>query len=342
MTETSPNPNKIEIVVESNETGKRLDIYLSISFPAYSRSFIKKIIESNQVFVNNEVEYRANYTPKKDDKITFYVNENDLSSKTKLTPEKLPLDIIYEDSDLLAVNKPYGMVVHPADGNWSGTLMNAVMFHYKEEMTSINNNIRAGLIHRLDKETSGLVLIGKTNLGLFHFTKLFSERKVQKYYLLLAEGNEDIINRLREQEVVENFLGRNPQNRKKVKSYKIGTIDNNSASVRIAKTFFYKIASKGRYVFMLAKPETGRTHQIRVHVNDLGLKIVGDQIYGSQKEQEDRMMLHAYVLEILNIDQNELVLKAPLQKDYLDILEKYDLSFKEFENQVSNLINLKT
>ncbi|MBP9758081.1 RluA family pseudouridine synthase [Candidatus Dojkabacteria bacterium] len=326
----------VKIIVSKEGLGKRLDIFLGIKLNTFSRSLIKKLIESNNVRINDVVEYRANYKPKIGDKIEINIDPSVLNDRNILEPENIPLNIVYEDDELLAVNKPYGMVVHPANGNWSGTLMNAVMFHYSSQMSTISNSIRAGLIHRIDKETSGLVLIGKTSLALFHFTKLFSERKVRKSYLLLAEGSKDIIRDLKDHSIVENMLGRNPLNRKKVRSYKFGTNENSSNNVRVAKTHFYKIAYNGNLVFLLAKPETGRTHQIRVHCNDLGLRILGDKVYGKNNSL-DRMMLHSYMLTLKNIDGNELVLKALPEIDFLNLLIKNGFNFKDIENKIINL-----
>lgn len=330
---------QFKILVEKGEIGKRLDIFLGFKLNTLSRSVIKKIIEANIVRINGQVEYRANYKTKLGDRIEIEVDFSEFNDRKILIPENIPLNIIYEDKDLLAVNKPYGMVVHPANGNWSGTLMNAVMFHYSNQKNLVPNSIRAGLIHRLDKETSGLVLIGKTTEGLFHFTKIFSERKVVKLYLVLAIGSSDLIKKLREHSIVENMLGRNPLNRKKVRSYQLGSKTISINNLRIARTHFYKIAFKGNYVLFVAKPETGRTHQIRVHCNDLGLKILGDKVYGNDSSCE-RMMLHSYMLKLKNINGNYLDLKAEPEDDFMGILKKNGFNLNDLDNKINQLIKI--
>jgi 23S rRNA pseudouridine1911/1915/1917 synthase len=327
--------NVHEFQIEKSDLGKRLDILLSLKLPQLSRSFIKKVIESNNVRVNGEIEFRANFHAKEGDQVVVVYDE--VQPQDKLLPENIPLGVLYEDDNVLAVNKSYGMVVHPADGNWTGTLMNAVMYHYSEQMRSIANNIRAGLIHRLDKETSGLVIIGKNNLGLYHFTKLFSERKVKKAYLVLAEGSKDAIDNIKNTETVENLLGRNPLNRKKVRAYNIGDPLALSPDLRVAKTIFHKIASKDRFVFLLAMPQTGRTHQIRVHVNNLGLKILGDKIYGDGEGA--RMMLHSYYLKMRNTDNNDLEITAQPQSDFLEILLDKGFEYDKFKSLINEFLS---
>lgn len=329
----------ISITIHQLPAEKRLDQYLTANLPGVSRSMVKKMIEGNNVKINSQIEYRANYRLKEGDVIDIdSKNLIDIKSGNILQPENIPLNIIYEDEDMLAVHKPCGMVVHPADGNWTGTLMNAVLYHYSDQNEIGRNSFRGGLIHRLDKETSGIVLIGKTPLGLFHYTKLFADRKLSKYYIVLAEGPLSVLNKIPAECVVENMLGRNPLNRKKVRSFRIGG-GMPEFSVRVARTKFYKIANNSKgYVIFIAKPETGRTHQIRVHIKDLGLEIVGDRIYGSGEKSGERMMLHAYAIVLNRPSKERITIKANPDSQFANILRAKGFDLNEVMTKLEKFI----
>lgn len=340
------------IEIEKEEfAGLRLDIALSQLIPTWSRSFIKTQIESNAVLVNEVCEYRANYTTKLGDKIT--VDGEPQEEEKQITPENIIIDIIYEDEDLIVINKPAGMVVHPSTGNWTGTVMNALMYHF-QGLGEVGNTIRSGLIHRLDKDTSGVLLIGKTNKGLWHYTKLFSQRKVEKSYLACVYGTLPFELMQAEEYDVRNYIGRNKLSRKKFKvvsemdaqkrrmsKTKFGKLRSNQyskgwetkqqislpADARVADTIFKKLDSCGNYHLLSAFPKTGRTHQIRVHCNYLNIPIIGDTVYGGLKN--DRMMLHAYKLKIENPEGKLLEFKANLDGVYKKDLDGFGLNFVE-------------
>ncbi|MCA9385457.1 RluA family pseudouridine synthase [Candidatus Dojkabacteria bacterium] len=308
---------KLTCTVDSEHAGKRLDIAVALMCPEYSRSQIKRVIESNELYVNGNVEYRANYKVQKNDSIEFEIEKEDVDDR--IVPENIPLTILYEDEDLLAINKPIGMVVHPATGNWTGTVMNGLMYKYSE-LEDVGQTIRSGLIHRLDKDTSGLLLVGKTNKGLWHYSRLFSERKVKKRYLAITSGNlPDSFAHLSEFEV-RNYVARHSVNRKKM--HVVGDLDmpeqDRPSDVRIAHTKFSKISSKGKNIVYIVEPKTGRTHQIRIHSKYLHSPIVGDKIYGGVTAS--RMMLHAFSLELTMPDGKTLYIQAEpddLFKEYL-------------------------
>lgn len=283
-----------KLIVKSDDAEQRLDLYLTFMSKDLSRSKIKSQIENGNVFINGEVEYKPNYKVVEGDEIeTKYVKDNQVFEG--IVPQNIPLEIVYEDKELLVIDKPVGMVVHPATSNWDNTLLNAVAYKYKD-FNNVGDKVRAGLIHRLDKETSGLVLVGKTNKALWYYTKLFSERKVQKTYLALVRGN--FRNKFGMTYEVENYLGRNEKNRKKFS--KVPPSKGRLARTRIR--FIKSIKEEDKHFSLLeAYPETGRTHQIRVHLSGLGFPIMGDQVYGKGNDFE-RLMLHAWKLKLKLMD----------------------------------------
>ncbi|MEI7578859.1 MAG: RluA family pseudouridine synthase [bacterium] len=292
--------------VEEDNSGIRLDLFLAHSQNTYTRSSVKSHINAGKVLVNQAVEFKPNYRVKIGDQI---VVDFEISKAGEIIAQDIPLDIIYEDSDLLVINKPVGQVVHPATGNWQNTLVNALVFHFKE-MEKVGENIRSGLIHRLDKDTSGLVLIGKTNKGLWYYSKLFAERKVVKTYLAVVLGN--VKERFPSGKFsIENYLGRNPIKRKKftVVSAEKG---------KLAETDFILqnlINVNGRICSILeVSPRTGRTHQIRVHLSKSGYPILGDQIYGRTKFP--RLMLHAWKIEVLLMTGKMKEFIAPIPEEF--------------------------
>jgi 23S rRNA pseudouridine1911/1915/1917 synthase len=305
--------NENDYNVSKELDGYRLDVALALLCSELTRTTVKKIIDNNSVSVNGKLEYRRNYKVKEGDVVNIKY-ESSSKSFESITPQNIPLDVIYEDDDLIAVNKPSGMVVHPASGNWDNTLMNAIVFHYKN-IGSIGGKIRSGLIHRLDKDTSGVVLIGKTNRGLWHYSKMFEKRMVEKKYLAIAKGT------LEKQYVqlksfsLEGYISRSKFNRLKMQLTSLDQEDIPS-DARYSKTSFEIERSHEKYFQIWAKPETGRTHQIRVHLHHLGIPIVGDEIYGGCKDE--RLLLHAYSLSIRNLEGDVIILKAPIPREFRD------------------------
>ncbi len=336
--------------VGEEDSGKRLDIFVSLHINDLSRSALKKIIESNQARVNGEVEYRANYKVREGDSVYLQIEEDFWSQdESSIVPENIDLDVLYEDEDLIVINKPRGMVVHPATGNWTGTVMNALMYKYKN-LKDIGTTIRSGLIHRLDKDTSGILLVGKTNKGLWHYSKLFSTRKVEKFYLSVSVGSSNVEEG--DRFILRNYVGRNPKNRKKMKV--LSTLDvsgkgfvskkfqklkknqvkssrgrhlvqNLPSDARIAVSEF-EVLEKNRNKYLIqTKPLTGRTHQIRVHLSSLDMPIIGDSIYGGEKN--NILFLHAYKIKIVNPSGKLLSFVAKPDKIFLRALR--DWGFKK-------------
>jgi len=283
-----------QVTTEKENAGKRLDLYLVFAFPEISRSFGKQLIANGKVKINGEVEFRPHYKMKAGDTLRAEIELKNTHST--IIPQDLPLNIIYEDADLLVVNKPAGLTVHPATGNWQGTLMNAVLFHFRE-LKEVGDTIRSGLIHRLDKDTSGIVLIGKSSKGLWHYSKQFAERKVEKSYLAVCAGNVKNFTHGAEVEI-RNYLGRNPVKRKKIAV--VNAAKGRLALTKIKALKIIKIDNK-EYSLVLAVPHTGRTHQIRVHLSTTGYPVLGDKVYGKGNDYK-RLMLHAWKLSVRDPD----------------------------------------
>ena len=178
---------KIILTVEK-DAGLRLDLFLCMNINSLSRSDVKKSINNGDVEVNGTVEFRPHYKVHIGDKIIIIKNMDETAHEIDIKPVKMDLDVVYEDKDLVIINKPAGLVVHPATGHREDTLMNGLMFRFNK-LSEVGNSIRSGLIHRLDKDTSGLILVGKTNLGLWHYSKLFAEKQIQKTYVVVVKGD---------------------------------------------------------------------------------------------------------------------------------------------------------
>lgn len=298
-----------KFLVTKDQEGKRLDLYLAIIQNEMGRGLVRTAINEGKVLLNGEVEFRPHYKVKEGDEIAMPTLIK-VEQSEWLKPENIPLDIVYEDQDLLVINKPAGMVTHPATGNFSGTMMNGVAY-YCSTIVDVGDKIRSGLINRIDKETSGLVLVGKTNEGLWHYSKQFAERNVNKIYIAICAGN--ISTRFTNGRlIVRNYLGRNPKARKKFSIVA-------PAKGRFSETEFklervLKIEGKD-YSVILASPHTGRTHQIRVHLSSLGFPILGDTIYGPSQKYE-RLMLHSWKVELKLVNGEDRVFRSEIPEEF--------------------------
>lgn len=263
----------------------RLDVYLAKNLPEIpSRSLIKKIIDARGVKVNGAVA-KANYKVSTGDEIT--VKSVEMPSGDVL-PENIPLDIFYEDGDILVVNKPVGMMVHPATGQYTGTLVNALLYHCRT-LSDVNDSLRPGIVHRLDKETSGLMVIAKTNRAHAALAKQFSDREINKQYVALVEGLVEF-----DEGKIDAPLGRHPRYREKKAVTSLEALDAKEAMT------FYQVLKRFRDKTLIALfPQTGRTHQLRVHMKHLGHPILGDDKYG-KKGTFSRLALHARSLGVFH------------------------------------------
>ena len=295
------------VIVNENDKGKRLDIYIAENFNELSRTMIKKLIESNNILVNDKSE-KVSYKVQANDNISIDVPE---ARETKLKAQEIPLDIIYEDSDIIVVNKPKGMVVHPANGNPDGTLVNAILSICKNSLSGIGGELRPGIVHRLDKDTSGLIIVAKNDKSHINMSEQIKERNVKKTYIALVRGN------VPEEEATINMpIGRSTKDRKKMAVTKNG---------KQAITHFKVLKRYSKYTLLEIKIETGRTHQIRVHMAEIGYPVVGDAVYSNGKNEFgiEGQMLHAYKLEFMHpITNKHMELTAPLPQYFEEILKK--------------------
>lgn len=250
--------------VEAEQEGERLDKFLSIIYPDFSRAFFQKLIKNNQVAVNDKVQ-KASYCVKIDDIITVEIPD---AVETTIEPENIPLDILYEDDDLLVVNKPKGMVVHPSAGHYSGTLVNAIMYHCKDSLSGINGEIRPGIVHRIDMDTTGSLIVCKNDEAHINIAQQIKEHSVNRIYVGIVCGNVK-----EDSGTVEGAIGRHPIERKKMAI--------NEKNGKSAITHYKVLERFGNYTYMQFELETGRTHQIRVHMASIGHPLLGDALYSS-------------------------------------------------------------
>ncbi|MEG0050853.1 MAG: RluA family pseudouridine synthase [Terrisporobacter sp.] len=280
-----------EFLVLEEEEGDRLDIYLSGQLGDMSRSYIQKIIKDNKVKVNDKIE-KAKYLVKEEDNIVIEIPAPKL---LEIKAQDIPINIVYEDNDLLIINKSQNMVVHPAPGNYENTLVNAIIYHCKDNLSSINGIIRPGIVHRIDKDTSGLLMIAKNNNAHNSLAEQLKEHSITREYQFICHGvfKEDKI-------TVDRPIGRNPKDRLKMAIVKDG---------KRAVTHFEVIERFENYTLVKANLETGRTHQIRVHAASLNHPLLGDTVYGpsNNKLKVVGQTLHAKKLGFIHPRKNEYV-----------------------------------
>lgn len=261
----------------SNETaGQRIDKWLSENIEDLSRSSVQKLLKENNILINSQA-VSKNYKLRSDDIIDINIPEPELLD---VTPQNIPVDIVYEDDDLLVVNKPKGMVVHPAAGNPDGTLVNALLYHCKGRLSSINGVIRPGIVHRIDKNTSGLLIVAKTDKAHTHLAEQIKNHSFTREYMGIVCG------RINDAEgTVDAPIGRHKINRKKM-----AVTETNSKN---AVTHYKVLEVFDKYSLLKFVLETGRTHQIRVHMSYIGHPILGDDVYGKAFKGIDGQCLHA-------------------------------------------------
>jgi len=317
--------NSTKFSIKEEDSQKRLDVILAKLIPDLTRSNLKKIIEQKQVRINNLVEN----SPSKKLKTEDVVEINLISTEEiKILPTDIKLDIVYEDKDILIINKPAGMVVHPGAGNYKETLVNALIYKYKNNLSDVNGTTRPGIVHRIDKETSGLLVIAKNNKAHSSLGKQFSDHTIQRTYQALAWG---VLRPLNSR--VETLIGRSRKNRQLMSVTEI----TGKKSITNYKTLkIFNIKDIPKISFLECELETGRTHQIRVHMAYKGNSLLGDQQYGKKnirfkKINEDfedklkilnRQALHAKSLGFIHPTSKKYIsFESKLPKDFKKILD---------------------
>lgn len=318
----------VDVTVSHSGLGMRLDQYLAELYSDFSRSVIQKIIEAGHVTVN-EAATKPSYKIRPDDHIRIQLPEptHDLPQ-----PEDIPLEILYEDEFLAVINKPFDMVVHPAKGHWSGTLANALAFHFAQ-LSNLNGDYRAGIVHRLDRDTSGVILIAKEESAHRDLSLQFERRKIYKEYVAITAGVLD-----RDSDYIERRIGHHPNDRIKM------TVTDDEEDGKDACSFYEVIERFHGYSFCRIQPRTGRTHQIRVHLASIGCPVLADKIYsgrdcfklsdlvaGLPPEEDEVLMprqaLHAHRLRFVHPKLGEPISAvAPLPAEFektLQALRKY-------------------
>jgi 23S rRNA pseudouridine1911/1915/1917 synthase len=326
--EPTPGNPYVELTAKHKVEGTRLDQYLAAMFPDYSRTVIQKAIEAQGVFVNGKPA-KASYKVRYNDLVRIQLPEptHDLP-----VPENIPLDVLYEDEFLAIINKPANMVVHPAKGHWSGTLVNAIQFRFPL-LSQVGGERRPGIVHRLDRDTSGVILVAKEERTHREMSYQFETRKVFKEYVALTAGAPD-----RDSDYIESRIGHHPHDRIKM----IATEDEDDGKEACS---YYEVIERFRdFAFCRIQPRTGRTHQIRVHLASIGCPVLADKIYSGRDglklsdlvadlavEKDEalltRQALHAHRLRFQHPRTNQIVeARAPLPPDFettLGALRRY-------------------
>ena len=302
-----------EFIVEKEKAGKRLDAYLSLENNSISRTMIQKLIDENHIMVNEKVT-KASYKVAEGDRITL---EEVKPKEISLKAQDIAIDVIYEDKDIIVVNKPKGLVVHPANGNPDGTLVNAIMAICKGSLSGIGGEIRPGIVHRLDKDTSGIIIIAKNDEAHIKLSEQIKNREVKKTYIALVRGF------VKENEATINMpIGRSPKDRQKMAVVKNG--NNAITHIKVLERF-------NNYTLLQVNIETGRTHQIRVHLSQIGYPIVGDYTYSNGKNEFGIVgqCLHAKSLKFRHpITNEEMYLEAELPQYFKDVIKKLEETSK--------------
>ena len=296
-----------EYIVSQEEKGKRLDTYIPSVDTDITRTSAQRLIEDGNILVNGK-NAKVSYKIQENDKISVEIPE---PKQIELKAQNIPIEIIYEDSDIIVVNKPKGMVVHPANGNPDGTLVNAIMAICKGTLSGIGGEIRPGIVHRIDKDTSGLLIVAKNDNAHVKMSEQIKNHEVKKTYIALVRGV------FKENEAtIDMPIGRSTSDRKKMAVNKNGK--NAITHIKVLKRF-------DKYTLLKVNIETGRTHQIRVHLSHIGYPIVGDYTYSNGKNEFDVIgqCLHAQKLEFKHpITQKDMCLEAELPQYFKDILDK--------------------
>lgn len=299
----------INFRVDQEEQGIRIDKYLASRLPDYSRSFLQKLVGEGQVLAEGKP-VKSNYKISAGEQISLSVPD---AVEPEIVPEPIPLDILYEDASLLVINKPKGMVVHPCPGHYSGTLVNALMYHCKDQLSGINGVMRPGIVHRIDQNTTGSLVVCKTDAAHRSLAEQLKVHSITRKYRAIVHGN------LKEEEGTVNApIGRHPVDRKKMAV--------NERCGRNAVTHYRVLERFGSFTYLECRLETGRTHQIRVHMASIGHPLLGDDVYGPSRCPIPGLTgqtLHAMTLGFIHPETGTYMeFEAPLPEYFENLLEK--------------------
>ena len=312
----TPEMTRLTFTVDAADTGVRLDKYLCDCIDTLSRSAIAKLIEDGKVMIGEKTVSKSAKT-NTGDVITVEIDD---PQPVDITPEEIPLDIVFEDDDLLVVNKPKGMVVHPAPGNYSGTLVNALMAHCGDRLSGINGELRPGIVHRIDKNTSGLLAVAKSDIAHAGLSAQIADHSFTREYLAVAYGN------IKDDErTVDAPIGRHKTDRKRMCVTQLNS--------KPAVTHIKVLERFGDFTYISCRLETGRTHQIRVHLAHIGHPIAGDDVYGPKKviTSLGGQCLHAYCLGFVH----------PVTGAYLEFTADPPRSFTDFLDKLGREASLR-
>ena len=304
----------MNFVVDKDNVSKRLDIYLSENLEDVTRSYIKTLIDDSKILVNNKKE-KSGYKLKLNDIIDVTLEEK---KSENIVAQDIPLEILYEDDDIIIVNKPKGMVVHPANGNYTGTMVNSLMYSHQGKLSSINGVIRPGIVHRIDKDTSGILVVAKNDNAHKKLAAQFKVHSIKRKYVALVKGiiKEDSL-------TIDMPIGRSVKDRKKM------TVTNKNSRSAVTHIAILKRFYSSNVTLVEAQLETGRTHQIRVHMAYIHHPLVGDEIYGKKdnKFKVQGQMLHAKYLGFVHPSTGKFV---EFEKD---VPEYFKEILKSLENK---------
>ena len=300
--------NSFEIIVEESDINKRIDVFLAKNLESFSRSYIQDLIKKVKATIGGK-SIKANYRLRNGDNVVLNIPKPE---PLEILPENIPLDILYEDNDVILINKPKGMVVHPAAGHYSGTLVNALLYHCKDNLSGINGVLRPGIVHRIDMDTTGVIIACKNDKAHQNIAKQLAEHSIARRYVAIVNGN------LKEDEgVVDAPIARAKNDRKKMAVDKDG---------KTAVTHYKVLERLKNYTYIECVLETGRTHQIRVHMSYINHPLLGDEIYSGKKESMklQGQCLHAMVLGFIHPTTNEYMeFEAPIPEYFNEILKKF-------------------
>ena len=322
--------NTIKFSVDDNDSGKRLDIFLAENINEFTRSFLKKLIQEKQVKLNNTILSSPSTKIKYKDQIVINIIEKNIQH---IVPKKIGLDIIHEDKDILVINKPKGMVVHPGANNYENTLVNALLYKYKKNLSDINGTLRPGIVHRIDKETSGLLVIAKNNFAHANLGEQFSKHTIERKYLCLAWG---VVRPLNGK--ISTLITRDKKNRQLMT---VSDINGKKAITNYKTIKVFNIKDIPKISLIECKLETGRTHQIRVHLKYKGTSLLGDKQYG-KKNIKFKKINNEFFMKLNELSGQALHAKTlgfnhPVTKKWMSFNTDLPDGFKKILNLLKNL-----